>query len=373
MSRLQHPGVVQAVNMEDVDGLGMCIVMEWVDGVTLKEWLQGDTTRDERRQVASQLMDALAHIHQQGVVHRDIKPSNIMITNTGMAVKVIDFGLADTDQHAVLKQPAGTVSYMAPEQAASSAPDVRNDIYSLGMVLGQMDLGGIYKVPIARCLLPIEERYQSVDELIIDLRRRAVRRRNTKIAAAILAVLALIAAAVTLSNRLNHSTTNERVDSLHNQLERTTTVIDQSLRMQDSLVKRLAALNDSLAMLNSVNAEMRGEQHARVARQQIVDQTIAEGIRRIDAINASTHLKHHLDTLSNSKYLWMDWNYLSQRGRSKAMPEYMIEIHNRFSTKELAEIEYALTEHCTQYETRMQQVIAKKNGWIYRENQKLPQ
>lgn len=120
MSRLQHPGVVQAVNMEDVDGLGMCIVMEWVDGVTLKEWLQGDTTRDERRQVASQLMDALAHIHQQGVVHRDIKPSNIMITNTGMAVKVIDFGLADTDQHAVLKQPAGTVSYMAPEQAASS-------------------------------------------------------------------------------------------------------------------------------------------------------------------------------------------------------------------------------------------------------------
>ena len=373
MSRLQHPGVVQAVNMEDVDGLGMCIVMEWVDGVTLKEWLQGDTTRDERRQVASQMMDALAHIHQQGVVHRDIKPSNIMITNTGMAVKVIDFGLADTDQHAVLKQPAGTISYMAPEQAASSAPDVRNDIYSLGMVLGQMDLGGIYKVPIARCLLPIEERYQSVDELIIDLRRRAVRRRNTKIAAAILAVLALIAAAVTLSNRLNHSTTNERVDSLHNQLERTTTVIDQSLRMQDSLVKRLAALNDSLAMLNSVNAEMRGEQHARAARQQIVDQTIAEGIRRIDAINASTHLKHHLDTLSNSKYLWMDWNYLSQRGRNKAMPEYMFEIHNRFSTKELAEIEYALTEHCTQYETRMQQVIAKKNGWIYRENQKLPQ
>lgn len=373
MSRLQHPGVVQAVNMEDVDGLGMCIVMEWVDGVTLKEWLQGDTTRDERRQVASQMMDALAHIHQQGVVHRDIKPSNIMITNTGMAVKVIDFGLADTDQHAVLKQPAGTVSYMAPEQAASSAPDVRNDIYSLGMVLGQMDLGGIYKVPIARCLLPIEERYQSVDELIIDLRRRAVRSRNTKIAAAILAVLALIAAAVTLSNRLNHSTTNERVDSLHNQLERTTTVIDQSLRMQDSLVKRLAALNDSLAMLNSVNAEMRGEQHARAARQQIVDQTIAEGIRRIDAINASTHLKHHLDTLSNSKYLWMDWNYLSQRGRNKAMPEYMIEIHNRFSTKELAEIEYALTEHCTRYETSMQQVIAKKNGWIYRENQKLPQ
>ena len=121
MSRLQHPGVVEAKSLEDVPGLGRCIVMEWVNGATLKEWLSaGSHSRDERRQVAHQLMDALSHIHSQGVVHRDIKPSNIMVTNTGQSVKVIDFGLADTDAHTTLKQPAGTVSYMAPEQATAS-------------------------------------------------------------------------------------------------------------------------------------------------------------------------------------------------------------------------------------------------------------
>ena len=375
MSRLQHPGVVQAVNMEDVDGLGMCIVMEWVDGVTLKEWLQGDTTRDERRQVANQLMDALAHIHQQGVVHRDIKPSNIMITNTGMAVKIIDFGLADTDQHAVLKQPAGTVSYMAPEQVSASAPDTRNDIYSLGLVLKQMDLGCDYKASIARCLKPIEDRYQSVEELQVDLHRRASRRRMATIIAAALGLVAVITAAVAITSRLDRSTVNatsERVDSLHNQLERTTTVIDHSLRAQDSLVKRLAALNDSLAMLNNANAEMRGEQQERQARQRLIDQAIAEGIRRIDAINAATHLKNHLDTLSQGKYLWVDWNYLCRQGRERALPQFIIEIRDRFSSKELSEIEYALSEHCTQYETRLQEIIVKKNGWIYRENRKVP-
>lgn len=355
MSRLQHPGVVQSVNIEHVEPLGECIVMEWVDGVTLKEWLKGDTTRDERRQVAHQLMEALSHIHQQGVVHRDIKPSNIMITNTGTAVKVIDFGLADTDQHAVLKQPAGTLSYMAPEQALASAPDVRNDIYSLGKVLSQMDLGRAFKAPIARCLKPIEERYQSVEELQTDLRRRAARRRMAAIAATVLTVLALITAAIVITNRLDRSTlnaTSERVDSLHNQLERTTTVIDQSLRMQDSLVKRLAALNDSLATLNNANATMRDEQRERQARQQVVEHTISEGQRIIDAANAATHLKNHLDTVTQGNYIWMDWNHQRLAGR-RALQGYMQQIRNRYDPQELAIIEYSLTEYCVNYENAM--------------------
>lgn len=376
LSRLQHPGVVQAMSLERVDPLGECIVMEWIEGVTLSEWLEGEPSRDERRQVAHQLMDALAHIHNNGVAHRDIKPSNIMVTTTGMAVKIIDFGLADTDQHAVLKQPAGTVSYMAPEQASASAPDTRNDIYSLGLVLKQMDLGGIYRRPIARCLQPIDDRYQSVEELQADLRRRASRRRMAAIAAAALALVAVVTGAVAITNRLNRSTdhaTSERVDSLHNQLVRTTTVIDQSLRAQDSLVKRLAALNDSLAMLNSANAEMRGEQEQRLARQRLIDQAIAEGIRRINATNAATHLSQHVDTVSKLDCLWMDWHHLSTCGRQYALPPYMQEIHNRFSSKELSEIEYALTEHCTRYETSIQERLVKKGIWINRKDRLFPQ
>ena len=104
MMRLQHPGVVQAVSLEEVEDLGTCIVMEWVEGYTLKEWLKKNPPREERIHVMNQLLSTISHIHDHGIVHRDIKPSNIMITSSGKNVKIIDFGLADTDVHAILKQ-----------------------------------------------------------------------------------------------------------------------------------------------------------------------------------------------------------------------------------------------------------------------------
>lgn len=183
MMRLQHPGVAQAVSFEDVPGMGKCIVMEWVEGVTLAEWLKTSPSRDERRDVAHQLMAALAHIHQHGVVHRDIKPSNVMVTTGGQQVKIIDFGLADTHIHATLKQPAGTARYMAPEQASEAAPDPRNDIYSLGVILKDMDLGSDYASVVKRCLMPINERFQTVDELIAAIDAGKKRRHRLQIAA----------------------------------------------------------------------------------------------------------------------------------------------------------------------------------------------
>ena len=372
MHRVNHPGVVQVHGIEDVEGLGKCIVMEWVEGVTLSEWLDsGHHTRDDRRNVAAQLMAALAQIHRSDVVHRDIKPSNIMVTNTGMTVKIIDFGLADTVAHTTLKQPAGTIRYMAPEQATASQPDARNDIYSLGMVLKQMDLGNFYKTPIVRCLKPIDERYQSVDELQADLRRRTIRRRITAIAGAACLLLALAIGttyALTRSVPATDTATRQRVDSLRHVLEETSTVVDRSIREQDSLLQRLKGLNDSLSSLNSINNTLRQQQAERETRAHIVDEAIAEGCRRIDAANAATHLSEHIDTLSSSEYAWVDWNQLSRHGRVIAMPRYMLEIRSHFTTKELAEIEYALTEHCTHYEVTIQQRIQAKKVFIYYDN-----
>jgi Kae1-associated kinase Bud32 len=114
LMQLQHPNVVSAVGLETVEDLGLCIVMEYVDGPTLKEWLEGNPSRQLRLKVAHELIDAVAYIHTKGIVHRDLKPENIIITPNGSNVKLIDFGLADTDSHTILKQPAGTPHYMSP-------------------------------------------------------------------------------------------------------------------------------------------------------------------------------------------------------------------------------------------------------------------
>jgi len=184
LMELQHPHVATAIGIEKVEGLGDCIVMEYVEGITLKKWLQAAHSRKERRRIAMQLLDAVSYIHSKGIVHRDLKPENIIITLNGDQVKLIDFGLADTDSHTILKQPAGTEKYMSPEQKQTAMADVRNDIYSLGVIFSQMNLS--YDAIILRCQKPIESRYQNISELTEAIRRRD--RRKTRLIGALLAL-----------------------------------------------------------------------------------------------------------------------------------------------------------------------------------------
>lgn len=368
MMRLQHPGIAQAVSLEDVEGMGKCIVMEWVEGVTLAEWLEGEHTREERRQVAQQLMDALSHIHKNGVVHRDIKPSNIMITSNGEQVKIIDFGLADTDVHAQLKQPAGTHSYMAPEQVSMSCPDARNDIYSLGVVLQEMNLGGLFKKPIARCLMPIAKRYQSVNEMKTDLQHRAAHHRTMRTGLAALGIAAALAATTFITNHfskkdapvyVHDNKTRRQVDTLRNVLNNTATQLEKSQLRQDSLRNQLGNMNDTITSLHQANSQLRMAEMERNARQKMVEDAIAEGIRLIDATNHATHLNEHIDTVSSRRYLWIDWQYLALQGEKK-VPEYMNSIRNRFSEKELAEIEQSLKQYCNNYMNKIKNRLDKE-------------
>ena len=94
---LSHPHIAEIYSLEDVHDLGRCIVMEYVDGMTLAEWLATSPTRALRERVLTQMLEVLEYIHSLQLVHNDLKSSNILITRNGLNVKLIDFGLSDTD------------------------------------------------------------------------------------------------------------------------------------------------------------------------------------------------------------------------------------------------------------------------------------
>lgn len=139
---LDHPNIARTESLEEVEGLGICIVEEYVDGKSLRE-LMGvkDLSRNRIIGIMSQLADALEYLHQHQIVHRDLKPENILITAKGDYVKLIDFGLSDADSYTILKQPAGTRRYAAPEVFGSSSESngIAADIYSFGKILEELN------------------------------------------------------------------------------------------------------------------------------------------------------------------------------------------------------------------------------------------
>ena len=133
---LSHTAIREIYDFRNIQELGNCIEMEWVDGITLGEFLsKGQPDNATARKIVAQLCDALSYLHSKQIIHRDIKPSNILITHNGNYPKLIDFGLSDADSWSILKGPGGTASFAAPELLEGKPGDIRADIYSLGKVI----------------------------------------------------------------------------------------------------------------------------------------------------------------------------------------------------------------------------------------------
>ncbi len=144
---LNHPNIVSVYDVGVHEGLHY-IVMEYIDGITLKELIARDTRLPWRKALkySSQICSALAHAHARKVIHRDIKPHNIMVTGDG-SVKVMDFGIARAASAATMtigSKVLGSAHYLSPEQARGGFTDERSDIYSLGVCMYEMVVG---KVP----------------------------------------------------------------------------------------------------------------------------------------------------------------------------------------------------------------------------------
>lgn len=136
---LDHPHICRTLSWEQVEGLGHCIVLEYIDGETLQRLMESNRLNPQlARKIIAELCSALDYLHKKQIVHRDLKPSNILLTHNGDNVKLIDFSLADADDSLLLKLPAGTRRYLAPETLEDVPLDCRADIYSLGIIIGEM-------------------------------------------------------------------------------------------------------------------------------------------------------------------------------------------------------------------------------------------
>lgn len=162
---LQHPGICEVYGFIQNPDIGNCIEMEWIDGITLSDLIKaGRLTGGLSRRIALQLCDILSYLHSKQVIHRDLKPSNIMVTHNGRNVKLIDFGLSDSDSSSILKSPAGTASFAAPELTSGNPVDARADIYSFGKILSLMK-GGFGRIS-RKCAEPVPaHRYSDVESV----------------------------------------------------------------------------------------------------------------------------------------------------------------------------------------------------------------
>ena len=141
---LNHPNIVRVYDVSFGDMI-QYIVMEYIDGITLKEYIdmQGVLDWKEAVHLTTQILKALQHAHENGIVHRDIKPHNIMLLQDG-TIKVTDFGIARFSSNAtrtMTEQAIGSVHYIAPEQARGEKTDGKTDIYSVGVMMYEMLTG----------------------------------------------------------------------------------------------------------------------------------------------------------------------------------------------------------------------------------------
>ncbi|MBE6682110.1 MAG: PASTA domain-containing protein [Ruminococcaceae bacterium] len=171
VAMVDSPNIVKIYDVAISESLKY-IVMEFVDGITLKDYIDkvGALSWKEAVHYVRQILLALSHAHEKGIVHRDIKPQNIMLLRDG-TVKVTDFGIAKTptsESLTMTDKAIGTVNYISPEQASGGKVDEKSDLYSVGVMLYEMLTGTLpftAESPVAVAMMQVSEEPKSPREI----------------------------------------------------------------------------------------------------------------------------------------------------------------------------------------------------------------
>ncbi|MBQ7089503.1 MAG: Stk1 family PASTA domain-containing Ser/Thr kinase, partial [Clostridia bacterium] len=177
ITMLSHENIVDVYDVS-LEGDSLYIVMEYIDGITLKEYMtsKGILSDSEALHFVKQILSGLAHAHERGIVHRDIKPHNIILLKDG-TIKITDFGIARLtkfDTQTISDQAIGSVHYISPEQASGDRTDERSDIYSVGIILYEALTGRLpfdADTAVAVALMQVQSQPDLPSELNADLKQ----------------------------------------------------------------------------------------------------------------------------------------------------------------------------------------------------------
>mgnify|MGYP004444141165 FL=1 len=280
---LAHPGIVAVHTWEPNTPVGPGIVMEYVEGRTLEQFVREKTSKQMLNRAFTQLLDAVEYIHKRGLLHNDLKPGNIMVSLANNDVKIIDFGLSDNDEQAVQRRLGGTEGYASPElRERRAAVDTRSDIYSLGAIMRDM-FGSRYRAVWQRCMADSpERRYRDVEALRrawLSRRRRPMVAAVSVLAAAFVAALALMFVQMGRVASLS-STLSEMSEASKSQTAESAR-LSHALDSVQQVAQRNAAESQRLnASLDSVQRERARIESLKQEYTQRFDQLTEEVLRR---------------------------------------------------------------------------------------------
>lgn len=337
MMKLSQSVGMRAYSLEEVAGAGPCIVMDYVEGPTLREWLREPHSMAQRCRVAEGIVNALRAVHDSGVVHRDLKPENIIVSRPAYEPVLIDYGLSDTMSHALLKSPAGTKGYMSPEQMNGTEPLTQNDMYSLGRVLQEMKLPLTWRQAIRSCLRPLDRRCADCRTFMRTVSRTRRLLRLLPMAAVLIGAVTVLTLTAGKASRTDRravaaermaSEASRRADSLDAVLS---TTRRESRDEISALTGALHGVNDSLEAVRM----------AQVSHEADIAGAIEGEKRQLDRLWKESAM-HYLDTVDTRGFVV---NAYSTHVMDRHVDRFMQSIQGRYTQAELVRIRMELNEH----------------------------